>query len=479
MRGQASNLGSDWLFARSIHFTRDYLATAQRVTPDDIRRVARTYFTEENLTVSSVNPIGHAVAAESARHSTEKNETQTFTLSNGLRLLVREDSRLPLVSVVSTFKAGLLAETPQNNGINRLLARTILKGTAMRTAEQIADTIESAGGGIGCDTGNNSLSVTARVLEPDLALAMELVADVVRNSTFPGKEVEREKEVQLATIKADDEEMTSVARNVLRSQLFGNHPLGLRSLGTPETVRGISRADLLGFRECFMCAKNGVLAVFGAVKAPEVVALAEKYLGGLHSGGPALENLPQPPFPTKSVEGIERKQKTQAVLMVGFPGADMFSDDRGALELIDEACSDLGSRLFNRIREEMGLAYFVGSSNLLGLVRGAFTFYLGTDPAKLDEVRAALSEEIAKLVEGGLADDEIARAKEKLLGAQEIRNQSNDALAFGCALDELYGLGHDHYRSLRSRIEAITADDIRRVAAKYFTQASVTAIATP
>jgi zinc protease len=165
--------------------------------------------------------------------------------------------------------------------------------------------------------------------------------------------------------------------------------------------------------------------------------------------------------------------------MVGFPGADMFSDDRGALELIDEACSDLGSRLFNRIREEMGLAYFVGSSNLLGLVRGAFTFYLGTDPAKLDEVRAALSEEIAKLVEGGLADDEIARAKEKLLGAQEIRNQSNDALAFGCALDELYGLGHDHYRSLRSRIEAITADDIRRVAAKYFTQASVTAIATP
>ncbi len=479
MRGKASNLGSDWLFARSVHFTRDYLAAAQLVTPDDIRRVAQTYFSEANLTVSSVNPKGATSAAQSSDTAAKTIKTQAFTLSNGLRLLVREDARLPLVSIVSSFKAGLLAETPETNGINRLLSRTILKGTTTRTAEEIADTIESAGGGISADSGNNSVNITAKVLQPDLALGLGLVADVIRNSTFPEKAIDREKEAHLATIKADEEEMTSIARNILRSKLFGDHPLGLRSLGTPESVRGITRDQLMSFRECYLCAKNGVLAVFGAVKASEVVAFVEEHFGALHAGGPALESLSQPPFPTSAIDTTERKQKAQAVLMVGFPGADMFSPDRGALDLIDEACSDLGSRLFNRIREEMGLAYFVGSSNLLGLVRGAFTFYLGTDPAKLDEVRAALTEEIAKLADHGLADDEIARAKEKLLGAQDIRNQSNDALAFGCALDELYGLGHDHYQSLRARISSITADEIRDVAARYFRQPAITAIAMP
>ena len=479
MRGKASNLGSDWLFTRSVHFTRDYLAAAQRVTPDDIRRVAKTYFTEENLTVSSVNPKGSIIGTASSARETGNAETRLFTLSNGLRLVVREDHRLPLVSLVSTFKAGLLAETPECNGINRLVARTILKGTPTRTAAEIADSIESVGGSIGADSGNNSLSVTARVLQSDLALGLELIADVVRNSTFPQSAVDREKEIQLAGIKAEEEDMSSIARNLLRSALYGNHPLGLRPLGSPESVAAITREQLASFRECHLCARNGVLAIFGAVKAETAVALAEKYLGGLHPGGPALSNLAQPQFPTSSTEVIGRKPKTQAVLMTGFPGADMFSPDRTALELIDEACSDLGSRLFNRIREEMGLAYFVGSSNTPGLVRGAFTFYLGTDPAKVDEVRAALTEEIGKLADAGLADDELARAKEKLLGAQDIRNQSNDALAFGCALDELYGLGYNHHLALRERIEAVTPDEIRRVAAKYFRQPAVTAIAMP
>jgi zinc protease len=173
------------------------------------------------------------------------------------------------------------------------------------------------------------------------------------------------------------------------------------------------------------------------------------------------------------------KPKAQAVLMVGFPGVDLYSPDRVALDLIDEACSDLGSRLFNRIREEMGLAYFVGSSNLVGLAPGAFSFYLGTDPAKLDEVRAALLDEIAKLATDGLTPEELARAKEKLLGGQEIRNQSNDALAFSCALDELYGLGYMHYQTLRVHVEAETLDNVRTVAQRYFTKPGVTAVVRP
>ena len=479
MRGKASDLGTNWLYARSLTFTHDYLAAAQHVTPDDLRRVAREYFTTKNLTISSLNPKG-APASNVARDSVSVlGDTKMFTLKNGLRLLVREDARLPLVSMVATFQAGLLAETSANNGITRLLSRTLLKGTATRSAEQIAEEIESVGGSIGSEGGNNSVSVSTRVLQPDFALGLDLFADVLRHATFPEKAIAREKEAQFASIKADEEEPTSVARNLLRARLFGAHPFALRSLGTPDSVSAITRDDIIACRDRVLCGANGVLAIFGAVRASEVKALVERALDALPAGAPLFQNLPQPAPLTESCEVVEAKPKAQAVLMVGFPGADFFSPDRIALELIDEACSDLGSRLFNRIREEMGLAYFVGSSNFLGLARGAFSFYLGTDPAKITEVRTALSDEIAKLAADGLNESELARAKEKLLGAQAISNQSNDALAFSCALDELYGLGHAHYHELRERVDSVTLDQVREVARRFFTQASVTAIVRP
>ncbi len=479
MRGKASDLGSNWLYARSLRFTHDYLDAAQHVIPQDLKRVAQTYFKAPNLTITSLNPAGSLAKVDAAKSVQGTLQTKLFTLSNGLRLLVREDHRLPLVSMVATFQAGLLAETEEKNGLSRLFARTLLKGTESRTAEEIADTIEAVGGSIGSDSGNNSVNVSARVLKPDLSLGLELLADVLRHATFPEKAVAREKSVQLASIKADEEEMTSVARNLLRSEIFGKHPFALRSLGTPDSVRGLSPADLEDFRDRIICGRNGVLAIFGAVDAAEVAALAEAALGELPVGEPAFASLPVPSTLEKSTVAEANRPKAQAVLMVGFPGADFFSPDRLPLELIDEACSDLGSRLFNRIREEMGLAYFVGSQNLLGLSPGVFTFYLGTDPAKLTEVQEALRDEIRKLAEGGLTEQELSRAKEKMLGAQEIRNQSNDALAFSCALDELYGLGHSHHEELRARVEAVTLEHVREVAQRYFTQPSVSVIVRP
>ena len=166
--------------------------------------------------------------------------------------------------------------------------------------------------------------------------------------------------------------------------------------------------------------------------------------------------------------------------MVGYRGADIFSPDRYALQLIDEASSDLGSRFFIRIREQMGLAYYVGASQMEGLVPGLFAFYLGTDPQKIEPVKAALLEEIRKLATEGLSEEELARAKKKLIGQQQIANQSNDSFGYMAALDELYGLGFDHYKSLERDVEKVTLEDVRRVAAKYFlNQPYVLAVVRP
>ena len=138
--------------------------------------------------------------------------------------------------------------------------------------------------------------------------------------------------------------------------------------------------------------------------------------------------------------------------MVGFRGVDIFSPDRYALELIDEASSDLGSRFFIRIREQMGLAYYVGAAEMQGLVPGLFAFYLGTDPQKIEPVKTAFLDEIRKLASDGLTGEELARAKKKLIGQQEIAEPEQRCHSpSNAALDELYGLGFNHYRIPRTR----------------------------
>lgn len=479
MRGRASDLGGNWLLTHNLDFSRDYLEAVQRVSVADLRRVLETWLHGQNLTVSSLNPEGSLAAQENAARPAAAGEIQKFELPNGLRLLVREDSRLPLASMVATFKAGVLAETAEKNGVTKLLSRVLLKGTKTRTAEQLADEIEAVGGSIGSDAGNNSLSVSVATMRPDLELGLGILADVLLHATMPEKAIAREKEAQLASIKADEEEVTSVTRNLLRSTLFAGHPYGLNGLGTAESVTALSHADLAAFRDRHVVGRNGVLAIFGDVRAAEVKTLVERAFAELPAGEPALVNPLQPPFSSTPQEVSLNKDKEQAVLMAAFPGVDFFSADEPALELIDEACSDLGSRLFVRIREEMGLAYFVGSSNMSGLVRGCFTFYLGTDPVKLTAVKAALLEEIGKLAANGLTGEEVTRAKEKIIGQQEIRNQSNHAFATYAALHELYGLGHSYHQDQRARIAALTIDDVKRVAAKYFTQPGVVAVVAP
>ena len=468
MRGQASDIGGNWLLTRNLNFSRDYLAAVQKVTLDDIRRVAGKYLVDANLTVVSLNPKGSLFAKGEAARPINAGEVQKFELSNGLRILVREDARLPLVSITAVFRSGLLAETPQTNGITRLMAKALLKGTKTRTAEQIANQIEAVGGSIGSDAGNNSCSVSVHVTKPDLKLGVDLLSDVLLNATMPEQAVTREKEVQLAGLKEEDEQPATVARNILRAALFGEHPYALRANGSPDSVPRLTQRNLLDFRDRYLVAKNGVISVFGDVKAAEVKQVLEQTLRTMKPGELALTDA-HPAAPLRQMTNVEsQKEKAQGVIMVGYRGVDVFSKDRHTLELIDEASSDLGSRFFIRIREQMGLAYYVGASQMPGLVPGIFAFYLGTDPQKIEPVKTALLDEIRKLASDGLTSEELMRAKKKLVGQQQIANQSNDSFGYQCALDELYGLGFNHYKSLEHDVEAVTLDEIKRVAGKYF-----------
>jgi zinc protease len=480
MRGIASDLGSNWLQTRNLNFSHDYLNALQNVTVDDIKRVLHQYFEDKNLSTVSLNPTGSLAMAKAAATPVSAGEIQKFEMPNGLRLLVREDPRLPLVSAVVCFKAGLLAETHQDNGITKLFSKVVLKGTKTRTAEQIADQIEAVGGSISSDGGNNSIAIAMKVTQPDLELGLDILSDVVANATIPEKAIAREKELQIAALKDDEDQPTTVARNLMRANLYPHHPFGLRSAGTPESVASLHRQQLLDFQKKYITGSNGVIAVFGNVKAQEVKDFVAKNFANLPAGEPQLVDLPQPKPLESDITVEENRDKSQAILMFGYLAADLFSPDRIALELIDNASSDLGSRFFIRIREQMGAAYFVGASQSPGLVPGPFVFYAGTSPHQVDEVKPALLDEIRKLASEGLTTEELIRAREKMTGQQDIRHQSNDAFAYSAALDELYGLGFDHYKKMKAAVEKITLEEVKRVANKYFqNKPAVLAIVRP
>src|SRR2546421_2909797 len=209
MQGQAQDLGGSWLAANDLNFSARYLETVKRATPADLQRVAREYLTTENRTLYALLPSGAVPEAGPAAASFAEKAIQKFNFPNGLRLLVKEDHRLPFVEFRAVFKGGVLAENLENNGGALLMAKMLLQGTPTRTAEQIATEIETLGGSIESYGGNNSFGINAGGMSHDFNNSLNLVADVILQPTFPPEAFERERQIQLANIKAQKDEFVA------------------------------------------------------------------------------------------------------------------------------------------------------------------------------------------------------------------------------------------------------------------------------
>lgn len=479
MEGQAQNLGGNWLAANDLNFSERYLAAVKRVSHNDVQRIAREYLTPENRTLYALLPDGAAPKAAVNIENNADHPIQKIGLPNGLTLLVKEDHRLPFVEFRAVFKGGVLAETAENNGATMLLAKMLLKGTHRRSAEEIATEIESVGGHIDSYGGNNSFGVNAEVLSSDFATGLGLLADVILNPNFPANELEREKEIQIAGIRSRKDDLLKSASLAMRRALFGNAGYGLDSLGTEATVGKISVAGLKAFHQKLAGPANCVLAIYGDVKAAEVKMAVDRAFGNWKSGG-KIEPRTSHVQPPASNRVTETRDKKQAVLVIGFPGTTMADDDKYALDLVQECCSDLGSRLFLRIREQLGLAYYVGAQNFPGLVPGYFAFYTGTEPAKAEQVEKELLKEAELLRTEGLTAEELKRAKAKIIGQKKIARADLGNLATTTALDELYGLGYQRADLDDAKYEAVTLEQTKAVAQKYLRpDALVVAVVRP
>lgn len=467
MQGQAQDIGGNWVAANDLNLSERYLAAVKRLTPADLQRAAQEYFTRENSTLYALLPTGSIVHHAAEPEQLVDNAIQKVTLPNGLRLLMKQDRRLPFVEFRIVFKAGVLAENAETNGQSQLLARLLLKGTPTRTAEQIVTEIESLGGNIDSYGGNNSLGVNMETLSSDFEQGLDLLTDVMLNTTIPEAALIREKEAQLANLRSQRDHLLQSASRSMRKAMFGARGYGLDVNGSEESLKVTTREALLNFHKRVIVPDNCVMAVFGDVSEETVQKAIEARFGNWKPlGKPVVQEEGELKL-ADVVRIAENREKKQGVIVLAFPGVSIHDPGRYALELLQEALSDLGSRLFVRIRDELGLAYYVGAQHFLGLQPGYFALYSGTAPDKLDQVQAEIFAEVEKLRNEGLTAEELRRAKSKLLGQKKIARQDLGGYAVAAALDELYGLGYQNCDTEDAYYERVSIEEMHVVIRRF------------
>lgn len=477
VEGHAGELASNEYYTDNVNFSDIYLERVSKVTQKDIQRVARKYLNKENLTIAVVKSKRDSAAIISeSNFSTEIKSYRPFfteksvvtTLRNGIRVIINENHTLPIVSLRAVFKGGVLYENEKNNGITNLLVRTLIKGTKNRTADKIAEEIESVGGSLNIYSGQNSFGISIDILKPDLELGLNILSDIILNPIFAEEEIEKEKKVIIGEIQRRDDQLFSLGMKKLRETLFTVHPYRMDSLGTIKSVESLTREDLITFYKQLCVPDNMVLAIFGDVDCEPIIKSAEKKFKKLEKRDLFQpEKVIEPPIDSAR-ETTEYLEKEQALILLGYHGADIRNSDRYVLEVITSILSGQGGRLFERIREEHGLAYYTGAFSVLGLDPGMYVFYTGTVTEKYPDALKLLFDEIKRIKSETVAEEELERAKNELIGNKAIDLQTNRALALESALDELYGLGYNNCARYAEYIKSVTKEDILRVANKYF-----------
>lgn len=478
MGGIASDLGTSELLAGDLDFSENYLAKLQRVTPQDIQRVARNYFVPERLNVTVLQPKGSLHKAAIASRPIKEETVHKTIFPNGLTLLTKEDHRLPFVEVRLVMKSGLLFENSQNNGISQLTAKMLLKGTKKRSAVQIVREIESVGGSISTYSGANSMGLSIEVMRADLPLALDILSDILQNSSFETEILAREQQAQIADILQEREQPVKIAMQNARAKLFGIHPYSLPNLGTEKTVKSLGRADLANFWKRIATPSNMVLAIYGDIRTEEINRLVKNTLGNLKGKEILLPKTSPAQFnASETITDIQDKE--QGVVVIAFPGIDLKNSDRAAIELMNAALSGMGSRLFARLRDQLALCYYVGVHEMIGVDPGFIYFYIGTEPKRVSEAQKEILAEIEKLRAKGITIEELQRARNGLLGERKMQRQNLGDLALTSALDELYGLGYDYASKLESAYLNTTTNQVQAVAQKYLGRPSVISIVKP
>ncbi len=385
-------------------------------------------------------------------------------LANGLNVVTHSMPHIETVALGIWVKAGARDERPEENGIAHFLEHMAFKGTKRRSAKEIAEEIESAGGEINASTGMETTTYYARVLKDDWALALDILADIFTESVLDAEELERERDVILQEIAAANDQPDDLVFDLAQSASYGDHPLGRSILGTTDLISAVDRDKMLAWRNRNYWASRIVVSAAGNIDHEKFAAEAEKLLGKIERGQ-------QPQREPPSFNGSEQtSQKTldQTHIVLSFQAPSYRDPEIYQLQVLSSILGGgMSSRLFQEVREQRGLCYSVFAFGSAYEDAGQIGVYAASSPEHTEELLDVTSS-VMMSVTHAVTEAEVARAKAQLKTSLVMNLESASSRADQIARQFLAFGVVPAISTLVEKIEAVTVDQVRELAVRLF-----------
>lgn len=392
---------------------------------------------------------------------------KTFVLKNGIRI-VHQEVNSPVSHFGVLINTGSRDEAENEQGIAHFIEHVIFKGTKSRKAFHILNRIEDVGGELNAYTTKEETAVYATFLSEYYQRSVELISDILFNSVFPAKELEREKEVVFEEINSYKDSPSELIFDEFEEILFDGHPIARNILGIPEQIKTFNKDSILKFMEGNYHTDQMVLSSIGNISMSKIIRLAEKYFGEVPQNIRTKKRLDE--YNYRPETRVIQKDTFQAHCVVGNIAPNIYSQQRMPMVLLNNILGgqSMNSRLNMALRERNGMAYNVESSYTGYSDTGEFSIYFGTDKENLDQAQALVYKELRKIQESAMGIIQLSRAKKQLIGQLAISTENREDLMLSIGKSMLFFNQVDPMEAVFRKIESIEAKEIMEIARQVF-----------
>ena len=392
-------------------------------------------------------------------------------LSNGITILTRSNFNSPSVSISGYIQTGSLFDPDEKLGLADFATSALMRGTAKHSFDGLFNELESVGASFGFDSGLHTTGFSGRALAEDLSLLLGLLSEAMRQPVFPADEVEKLRSQLLTGLAIRMQDTSDMADITFDEILYEGHPYSRSEDGNPETIKAITRDDLVDYHRYGFGPRGMVISVVGAVEPKKAIDLVHRALGDWKN--PKQRELPALPKLKILDETVKRHfkiaEKSQADIVIGSNGPRRMDSEYMAASLGNSILGQFGmmGRVGESVREKAGLAYYVYSSLSAGVGPGAWSVNAGVNPANLKKASDLIVKELKRFVKEKVTDEELADSQANFIGRLPLAFESNGGVAGSLVNIERYNLGLDYYRRYPDLVRKVTAADVLEAARKY------------
>ncbi|HMH12563.1 MAG TPA: pitrilysin family protein [Edaphobacter sp.] len=406
---------------------------------------------------------------ETAVTSTATRNIRKTVLPNGLLVLTESMPHLRSVSMGAWIGSGSRDEAPEVNGVSHFVEHMVFKGTTSRSAQQIAREVDTIGGNLDAFTGKEMVCFNIKVLDENVAPALDVLSDLVLHPTFTPEELAREQGVILEEIKMDEDNPDYLVHEIFTQNFWKGDALGRPILGTVDSVSSFNQQIVFDFYNSRFTPRNMVFSAAGNLEHDAFVAQVEKQFGSLAADGKAVAAGLEAPVATPHITLKRKKSLEQVQLCLGFPAPRVNDPSRYGVYLLNTMLGGgMSSRLFQTIREDQGLAYSIYSEMNPFRDTGSLCVYAGTSVDKTEKVLRLTLEELRRLKQETVSEAELKRAKDQLKSNMVIGLESSGSRMSNLARQQMYFGRFFGIDEIIEQIEAVTPDDIQELAQRLF-----------